>query len=347
VDDYFRTGGLSIHANAEMMAKTILAFLLWTATYVWLIAGNLTPLGVIGVYLVHGVAQLFMTFNIGHDANHGAYSKRKSVNHALSFVFDLCGGSSYMWRLMHNASHHSFVNVQGADTTLISGSLFRFSPHDPRRSFQRYQHLYAPLVYSLCTLDWVFAKDYRWLSHRTFGNRRIHAHPVSALIALFAGKAFYYTYMLVIPLLVLKTPWYAVLAGFTIMHLFLGFMLALIFQPNHFNEWAAFPVAQEDGAIANDFVRHIFDTTLDYAGAHPIITWFLGGLNLHVIHHMFPRICHVHYPALTRILKSTAEEFGLHYREAPSIRGAFVDHLRWLRTLGYGGLEKAGGNIER
>ena len=334
IDDYFRERGLSRHANGEMVLKTALAFLLWGASYAWLLAGRLTPLAVIGVYLVHGFAQLFMTFNVGHDANHGAYSKHKRVNQILSCVFDLCGGSSYMWRLMHNASHHSFINVHDADTTLLSGSVFRFSPLDPRRPLHRWQHLYAPFLYSLSTLDWVFVKDYRWLFHRSFGNKRILRHPTHELVVLFAGKAFYYTYMLVVPLLVLRVPWYAVVAGFTAMHLYCGFTLALIFQPNHLNQSATFAEADGEGRIANDYIRHVFDTTLDYAGRNPIATWFLGGLNLHIIHHMFAGICHVHYAPLSRILKSTAEELGLHYRESPTISGAFLDHLRWLRTLG-------------
>jgi linoleoyl-CoA desaturase len=334
VDDYFLESGRARYANAGMVAKTILAFGMWIASSVWLMAGELTALGVIGAYLVHGFSQLFMTFNVGHDANHGAYSTSKSVNRLLGFVFDLCGGSSYMWRLMHNASHHAFVNVRGADTTLISGDVFRFSPHDARRPMHRYQHLYAPFIYSLSTLDWVFTKDFRWLFHRSFGNRTIDRHPRGELVALFAGKAFYYAYILIIPLLVLDAPWWAILAGFTLMHLNLGFTLALIFQPNHFNEWAAFPQADREGHIATDPIRHIFDTTVDYAGGNPVATWFLGGLNLHVIHHMFPRICHVHYAPLSRILRSTAEEFGLSYRETGTITRAFADHLRWLKELG-------------
>jgi linoleoyl-CoA desaturase len=334
VDDYFRQRGLSRNANTEMIAKTTFAFAMWIASYAWLMTGHLTPTGVIGAYLIHGFTQLFMTFNVGHDANHGAYSKHKWINRALSCVFDLCGGSSYMWRLMHNTSHHAFVNVRGADTTLISGDLFRFSPHDPRRPFHRHQHLYAPFIYCLSTLDWVFTKDYRWLFHRSYGNKQIVTHPPGELAVLFGGKAFYYTYILVIPLLCLHTPWYAIVAGFTVMHLYLGFTLALIFQPNHFNAWAAFPEADGAGHIGNDYIHHIFDTTRDYARGNPIATWFLGGLNLHIVHHMFPRICHVHYGPLSEIVRATAEELGLEYHEARSIGGAFLDHLKWLRVLG-------------
>jgi len=334
VDDYFQARRISRHANLEMIFKTILGFTLWIGTYCWLMTDRFSSLGVIGVYVVHGFAQVYMAFNIAHDANHGAYSKSKRVNRALGCVFDLVGGSSYIWRLMHNDSHHAFVNIRGADTTLISGNIFRFSPHEPRRPFHRYQHLYAPLIYCLSTLDWVLTKDFRWLVQERFGNRKIMKHPPGELVLLFAGKAFYYTYILVVPLLYLSVPWYSVVLGFVVMHFFLGFTLALIFQPNHFNEEETFPEADEEGHISNNYIGHIFDTTVDYARGNPFATWILGSLNLHVIHHMFPGICHVYYPDLTRIVKATAEEYGLCYREARTLTGAFLAHLRWLKSLG-------------
>jgi linoleoyl-CoA desaturase len=334
VDAYFADRGISKNANAEMIAKTILGFTLWIATYLWLMRGRFSPPAVIGVFVVHGLAQLYMAFNIAHDANHGAYSANKNVNRVLACVFDIVGCSSYMWRLMHNHAHHSFVNIRGADTTLISGRIFRFSPHDTRRPFHRYQHLYASLLYSLSTLDWVLTKDFRWLVYSRFGNRQIGKHPRGELVILFAGKAFYYAYVLVIPLLYLDAPWWSILAGFVAMHLVLGFIIALIFQPNHFNENAAYPEADGEGRIANDYIQHIFDTTSDYARGNPFAIWILGALNLHIIHHMFPAICHVHYRALSAIAKSTADEFGLRYRENRTIGGAFLAHLRWLKVLG-------------
>ena len=337
IDDYFQERQISRRANLEMIFKTVLGFALWVATYLWLMTGRFSSLEVVGVYVLHGFAQLHMAFNIAHDANHGAYAKSRRLNRVLGCVFDLVGVSSYIWRLMHNDSHHSFVNIRGADTTLVSDHIFRFSSHDKRRRFHRYQHLYAPLLYSLSTLDWVLTKDYRWLFYqKSFGNHKIIKHPLNELIVLFVAKAFYYTYTLVLPLCYLRVPWYAVIAGFIVMHFFLGFIIALIFQPNHFNENATFPEPDEEGHIANDYIKHIFDTTADYARGNPMAQWVLGGLNLHVIHHMFPSICHVHYPALTRIIKATAEEYGLMYRERRTITGAFVAHLKWLKLLGSG-----------
>jgi linoleoyl-CoA desaturase len=335
VDEYFQTRRISRHANLEMISKTVLGFALWIVTYDWLLTGRFSSLEVVGMYVLHGFARLYMAFNIAHDANHGAYSKSKRVNRVMSCVFDLVGVSSYMWRLLHNDAHHSFVNIRGADTTLISGKIFRFTPHDKRRSFHRYQHLYAPFLYCLSTLDWVLTKDYRWLfSNRRFGNRKIVRHPLHELIVLFSFKAFYYTYTLVIPLLYMRAPWYSIIAGFIVMHFFLGFTIALIFQPNHFNEHAAYPEPDEAGHISNNYIQHIFDTTLDYARGNPFAIWILGGLNLHVIHHMFPQICHVHYTRLTGIVISTAQEYGLCYREKRTITGAFLAHLSWMKVLG-------------
>jgi linoleoyl-CoA desaturase len=318
VDDYFKNGQISKRANLEMISKSILGFALWIGTYFWLMTGRFSSLNVVEVYVLHGFAQLYMGLNIAHDANHGAYSKSKRINRALGCVFDLIGVSSYMWRQMHNNSHHSFVNIRGADTALVSGSIFRFSPPDKRRPFHRYQHLYAPFFYCLSTLDWVLTKDYRapawradrvWLfSEQRFGNRKVIKHPLNELLFLFVGKAFYYAYMLVLPLHYLSVRWYAVILGFIVMRFFLGFTFALTFQPNHFTEDSSFPEPDEAGHISSNYIKHIFDTTVDYARGNPFANRVLGGLNLHVIHHMFPGVCHVHYPPLTKIIKSTAEE---------------------------------------
>ena len=334
VDDYFRGRRITRFANSEMVAKTVLGFALWIITYAWLISDRASALEVIGIYVLHGYAQLFMGLNIAHDANHSAYSKSRRINRALGWVFDLVGLSSYMWRLMHNHSHHFFVNVRGADSALASGGMFRFTPHDVRKPIHRFQHLYAPLFYCLVTLDWVLAKDYRWLLHGRFGNRRITRHPRKALVLLFLGKAFYYTYTLVLPLVFLSVPWYAVVLGFVVMHLFLGFTLALTFQPNHFTEASGFPEPDREGGIAGDYIEHVFGNTADYCRGNPLAKFALGGLNLHVVHHMFPGVCHVHYPALTRILKTTAEEHGLPYREHKTLTSAFLAHLSWLKALG-------------
>jgi len=68
---------------------------------------------------------------------------------------------------------------------------------------------------------------------------------------------------------------------------------------------------------SDDSVYHIFATTADYATESPLVAWLAGGLNHHVVHHLCPFVCHTHYAPLTRIVRETAEEFGIPYREHP------------------------------
>lgn len=334
-NEYFRQQKRSKYGNFRMISKTIFGFTLWFASYVLLISNWLSPAGLIGIYVLHGFAQLHMGLNIAHDANHNAYSKNERVNRILSYVFDLVGLSSYVWRLQHNDSHHHFVNVLVADSAVGYDGLFRVSPRMERRWFHRYQHIYAPIIYCLSTLDWVFAKDYRsLLFERQFGNHTVYKHPRQELIILFGAKAFYYTYMLVLPLIFLSVPWYSVILAFFVMHLCIGFVVALTFQPNHFTENSGFPELNKDGHITNDFIKHVFENTTDYARGNPLMCWAIGGLNLHMVHHMFPKVCHVHYPALTEILRTTAKEYGLVYSEHKTLTGAFIAHLKWMKILG-------------
>lgn len=335
VDAYFRDRDLSKHANAHMVAKTILGFALWISSYLVLMSDRFSAAGVVAMFVVHGFAQLFVAYNISHDANHGAYSSSPRVNKALSWTFDLVGVSSYVWRLLHNASHHSFVNVEGKDTSITSGNLLRFSPGEKWVPLHRYQHLYAPILYSLATLHWVVTKDFRWFFFsRDFGNRRITKHPRKELVFLLATKAFYYTYMLVLPIMFLSVPWYYVVVGFLVMHAFIGFHISLIFQPTHITEETEYPHPDDDGYLTNNFLMHVLSTTADYSRGRPLTTWALGCLNLHVTHHMYSAICHVHYPALTEIIKETIEEFGYRYRENETVVVAFRAHLRMLKALG-------------
>jgi len=60
----------------------------------------------------------------------------------------------------------------------------------------------------------------------------------------------------------------------------------------------------------------------------------VGGLNFQVEHHLFPTICHVHYPHIADIVKSTTEEYGVPYLENETFTQAIVSHINTLRRFG-------------
>jgi linoleoyl-CoA desaturase len=150
-------------------------------------------------------------------------------------------------------------------------------------------------------------------------------------VILCAGKAFYLTYMLILPVVLLgKSPLLVGLA-FLLTHIIVGLSVSLVFQTTHTVDSTYFPASRSE---FDNGVYHIFATTADYATDRPLVSWLTGGLNHHIAHHLCPFVCHTHYASLTRILKETAEEYGVPYRQNPTMRRAIIHHLMLLKQLG-------------
>ena len=73
---------------------------------------------------------------------------------------------------------------------------------------------------------------------------------------------------------------------------------------------------------------------MNFSRKNKILSWYVGGLNFQVEHHLFTRICHVHYPRIAPIVKQTAEEFGVPYLEYRTFGDAFRSHIRLLKEYG-------------
>jgi len=285
----------------------------------------------VALYLLVGLAQTFLLLNIAHDSNHNAISTVPTVNKTLNYVFDVCGISSYMWRILHHRGHHSCVNVHGEDDALTGRGLLRFTPHEPRLPLQRFQHVYALVLYALFSLDYVFVRDFECFFFPSHDYLAKTKHPLREYFILFAGKAFYLTYMLVLPVVLLHKSVWLVAGAFLLVHLVVGLSVALVFQTTHTVDTTYFPAAR--GEFENG-IYHIFATTADYATTNPVVGYLTGGLNHHIAHHLCPFVCHTHYAPLTRIVKETAAEFGIPYREHPTMTRAIWHHLILLKQLG-------------
>jgi len=79
---------------------------------------------------------------------------------------------------------------------------------------------------------------------------------------------------------------------------------------------------------------HQVEATVDFATGNRLLSWYLGGLNFQVEHHLFPKVCHVHYPQLLDVVRETCAEFGVTHSAQPSMRAALASHARWLRRMG-------------
>jgi linoleoyl-CoA desaturase len=335
VEGYFDARGISPHATGAMVAKSVAMLALLFVPYGLILGGWITGFAALGACVLMGLGLAGIGFAIGHDALHGAYAATAWKNQALSFTFELIGANRSFWRLTHNQAHHTYTNVDGADLDLrVADPLVRLSPLSPRHAHHRLQHLYAWPLYALTTLNWVFLKDYQYLLSRRFRAELGSRLGRGEIALLFAGKALHYGWSLIIPLLVLDIPLAHVLLGYVVMHLTAGLLLSVVFQLAHVVEDLPVVSADPGGAIAEEWWAHQLRTTANFATGNRWVRWFTGGLNHQVEHHLFPRICSVHYPALAPLVAAIARAHGHPYHENPSLGGAIASHYRRLRALG-------------
>jgi linoleoyl-CoA desaturase len=325
--------GTARKANATMVVRTVVMLGVTFGAYAAILCAGLPGWAMLGLAMLMGVGFAGIGFGIAHDALHGSYSSHPRLNRLLGYTFDLCGASSYLWDHGHNVAHHTYTNIEGLDGDISSDPLLRKSPGAEHRPQHRYQHLYAFALYSLATLNWVFLKDYKDLlkGEGAPGGRKHRAADVASLLG---WKAFYYGWSLVIPLVVLARPWWQILIGFLAMHFTAGLILGIVFQLAHLVEGMAFPTPDANGKLAQGWVEHELATTCNFATGNRLLTWYVGGLNHQIEHHLFPRVCSVHYPAIQPLVIEAARRHGLTYHHKPTVGAAIVSHYRFLKRMG-------------
>jgi linoleoyl-CoA desaturase len=328
---YFKNGR-SRGASGLMVFKIILFLVLFVFCYVHYIHPGQTYASWFGWCMAMGVASMLVGLNIGHDAAHHSISRKKWLNSVAAYSFDLIGVSSYVWHLKHNLLHHNYPNVIGVDTDIEASPILRLSPADRIRSFHRFQHLYAPLVYTLFSLNLLLVNDLAMLFRIRREDIDGKKHPRYIVPGIAALKLANIAYMLVIPIWVLPFEWWHILIGFLFMHATLSLLLAFVLLPAHLFESTAY-CSKDDGEIPEDWAAHQVRTTLDFSPDSRIMNFLLGGFNTNVVHHLFPRICHCYYKDLTQIVKSVAAEHDLPYHET-SLAGSIKQHFKALKILG-------------
>lgn len=337
VNDYFKSRNLSRTGNSEMILKTLFMFTLYLVPYMLMITGVITNIwAMFGLCMTMGVAVGGIGLSVMHDANHGAYSQKPWVNNFLGLSLNVVGGNAFNWKVQHNVLHHTYTNIHDVDEDISPRGVLRLCPHGEWRSFHRFQHLYAWFFYGLMTLVWVLAKDYvRIVKYQKDGLvKKQKASLMVEWTVLLLSKLLYVLYIFVIPMLILSVTWWQVIIGFMVMHYIAGFILAIIFQPAHVIDGTEYPLPDTDGKLDNSWAIHQLHTTTNFANNNRILSWYVGGLNYQVEHHLFPNVCHVHYRKISKIVEATAKEFGLPYKAVPTFIGALKAHARVLKQLG-------------
>jgi linoleoyl-CoA desaturase len=333
VADYFTSRGLSDKADWRMVLKGLILLAVTFVPYGMILSNRFEPWTMLGLAMVMGVGLAGIGFSISHDALHGAYSNNATVNRIIGWSFDMCGANGYMWKVTHNVIHHTYTNIEGLDEDLTVSPLLRLSPHTEWKPFHRFQHLYGFLAYSFSTLFWVFVKDYKYFLQKDIGPFLDRKNPRKEVAGLFIGKAFYYTWAILIPFFVVSVAWWQFAIGFVAMNLVAGTILGVVFQLAHVVEDITYPTPDAAGAMGSAWMQHEMETTSDFGPNNWLLCWYVGGLNFQVEHHLFPKVCSIHYPAISGIVKETALAHGLPYNQHATLLEAVASHYKSLKRL--------------
>lgn len=333
VDQYFIDNNLEKTGNWKLYLKT---FILIPASVLIYCALLFLPLNIFwGVVLsgLFGFTLASIGFNVMHDACHGSYSKKGWVNEIMGLTMNALGGNAFFWKLKHNIVHHTYTNIDGIDDDINNKPFMRECSTQKWYPPHRYQHYYMFILYGFTSLFLLFITDYI-----KYVTKKVYTTPLKPMdfkehATFWISKALYVGFTIVVPIMVVG--WQAWLLGFLVMHFVLGLTLALVFQLAHVVEHAEFDFAGiEPKKIENEWAIHQVKTTADFGADSKVLSWLVGGLNFQIEHHLFPRISHVHYPEISKIVAKTCEEHGLYYNYFPSFGSAIVSHVKFMKQLG-------------
>lgn len=337
VNAYFKENKISKTGDYRIWIKVFVLPLMYLVPFGLIVSGLFAENMLIfyGLWILMGVGLAGVGLGIMHDANHGALSKNQRVNNFIGFVINLAGGYALNWKIQHNVLHHSYTNISGYDEDIDPSGLMRFSPHQPAKPFYKYQVFYAWFLYGLMTFSWATFKDFlQIIRYNKKGLVEAQGLKYSTEFLKMIGlKLIYYTFFIGLPFYFLDISWYHILLGWFTQHFVAGLILACIFQPAHCVPDAEFPLPDKNFNVEGDFAVHQLLTTANFAPTNRLLSWYVGGLNFQIEHHLFPNMSHVHHKEVSKIVKATASEFGLPYHSQKTFRGALLSHAKMLHKL--------------
>jgi len=333
VEEYFKENRIQSNGNISLYIKTLTLIPVAIVIYLSVL---FLPLPAVAALLLCGLLGFVLAsigFNVMHDACHGSYSNKKWVNNLLGLSLNCLGGNAFLWKIKHNIIHHTYTNVDGVDDDIAKLPVIRQCESQKKLSVHKYQHYYTVLVYALSSFLWVFLMDFV----KYFG-KKVYTTPINRIdarehVIFWLSKFLYLVFYIIIPVYFVGfLPW---LAGFMTMHAVMGLTLAIVFQLAHVVEETHFVDGnQEVLKIDQDWARHQVETTANFAMDNKLVSWIVGGLNFQIEHHLFPRVSHIHYPAISKIVQQCCAEHNIRYIHYPTVSSAIASHFRFMKILG-------------
>jgi linoleoyl-CoA desaturase len=333
VNNYFQKAGIPPTGNTGLHLKAVMFLLCYIAVYINVVFFTPTSWIAISECILLGLLTAAVGFNVMHDGGHGSFSKSKLLNKLAAMSLDFMGASSYMWNTKHNVVHHAYTNIDGVDDDINAGALLRLCETQKYYKAHRFQYLYVWLLYSQLYVFWVFYTDYKKYFTGKISDMPIPKLSLSDHIIFWSSKVMHLIFFIILPIFYCGlVPWFI---GFMIYGSVSGLVLSTVFQLAHTVEETVFPEAiQPENKIEDEWALHQLKTTANFATHNRLVTWYVGGLNFQIEHHLFPKISHIHYPAINRIVRATCKELNVVYIEHPKVSQAIASHIAHLKRMG-------------
>ena len=340
VDEYFEAKKVNKTGDWRLFSKTIILVGSVVAIYFGLIFFKIPAFPAVLLCALFGYLSACIGFAVMHDANHGSYSPSTRFNDFLGLSANALGASSYFWKQKHNIIHHTYTNVDGIDDDIAKSPIIRHCETQKWVPAHKIQHLYMFPAYCLSSIFWIFIMDFTKYFSRKIYTTAAWKMSLKNHLIFWATKIFYVSVYIIIPVSV--WGWGAWAIGYLVMNAVMGMTLSLVFQLAHVVENTEFENVPLDETkhLETAWAEHQLKTTSNFAMGNKIVSWFVGGLNYQIEHHLFPRVSHVHYPAISKIVMEKCKEYNLPYNKYDTMSEAVASHYRVMRELGKGPAEE-------
>ncbi len=337
VEAYFEENNLPKHATILKAYKTIVLATLTLIGY-WFLTQITTFNGAIAAYLLLTFSSMILSINLGHDAAHHAVTGNKKIDDTIfQAIFASQGISGYVWQVRHNYSHHVLPNVKEHDSDMELTKLILLE-HDSEgaRWYHRFQHIYAPFLYSMVSFSLLFAQDFKFFTQKSQANLFFEKIPIIEWVKMLVFKTAYFTITFGLPLYYSGLSFLQVFGAWALVHCAVSVFVAFtFFISHHVTELDYINSGDAKDLVSDSWIHHQITTTIDFSPECKFSQFLFGGFNLHVAHHVFPEVSHEHYPALTKIIKNVlAENNASDWYKSFSFRQGCISHVRHLRNIG-------------
>jgi linoleoyl-CoA desaturase len=335
VDQHFSVNNLCKSGGKKIIYKALFMLSLYLIPYLLILSGYFSGLAMFALAIIMGFGVAGVGMSVMHDAIHGSLATSNILNKIFGASIYLLGGNAYNWEVQHNRLHHTYTNIHEVDEDITGKFLLRLSFQEKQKSIHRFQHIYAFFLYSLMTFSFLW-KDFKEISlfNKMSKSGMTKPFPKKELVKLVATKLAYVVFIAVIPLYFTSLTFGEWTIGFFAMHCTAGMILSTVFQMAHVVEGVEQPSPNGTGCVENAWAVHQLQTTSNFAGKNRFLSWYIGGLDYQIEHHLFPSISHIHYHALSPIVRETAMEFGLDYNAKANFANALGSHIRMLKNMG-------------